>query len=134
MTLGMKMKHWLTLLVCSLVVGCATTSRVERDLQKKVPFAVSQTLLREVIAGLNEDVTTDIRIEPRLAEVADICITHLPNRKQETYIPLGVALDILRMQTAFQYKVEVDWRIEDDHILLFYSGGEDGYRNLKKRD
>ena len=128
------MKYILTLLACSLVVGCATLSPVERDLQAKVPFWISQVLLRDVIADLNEDVETEIRIEPRLTEVADLCINHLPKREQEAMIPLGVALDILRMETIFQYKVNVDWKIEDDHVLFFFAGTDGEYEKLKKRD
>jgi hypothetical protein len=121
-------------LVCAFLVGCAAIVPVERALQDKVPFVISQVLLRDVIAELSKSATTDIRIDPRLNEVADLCITYIPTSKATTHIPLGVALDILRMQTVLQCKVSVHWRVEGNHILFFYSGSDEEYKTLKKRD
>ncbi len=123
-----------SVVILILLGGCATVSPIERDLQTKVPFCVSQMLLRDVIAGLDKEVKTQIRIDPRLNEVADLCINHLPKTEATSQVPLGVALDIIRMQTVYQYKANVDWKVEGDHILLFFAGSDEDYKALKKRD
>jgi hypothetical protein len=128
------MKQSASFLMCLLLVGCATTSQVERDLDKKVPFVLSQVLLRDAIACLNQDIQTEIVIDPKLNEIANLCMNHFPRREKDAWIPIGVALDMLRMQTIYKYGVPVDWKIEDDHILFFYAGSDQQYAKEKKRD
>lgn len=125
-----------SLLLAALLTGCTSTGLTQRALQQPVPFALSQVLLRDAISDLNVDLRghTRLEIEPRLSEVADLCITYIPMSKATAYVPLGVALDILCNQLIEKYKVNASWKTEGNKIVFFYAGSDAEYKLLKKRD
>lgn len=124
------------LTVFLLFTASCTTSRKEPKplVEQEVIFGWSQVLLREVIAGLNEQVEGNVTIDPKLNEVANLAITFIPSSEVSAHASLAVALDYLRNYIAIEYEVPTRWKQNGDVITLFYDGSEAAYADLPKRD
>jgi hypothetical protein len=121
----------LLLLACS----CSTVHHESAPmLEQEVAFGWSQVLLRDVIAGLNEEVEGNIKIGPKLNEIADITITFIPSSEESHNVNLAVALDYLRNYVAAQYEITTRWRQDGDTILFYFDGQDEEYDELPKRD
>lgn len=117
------------------MLGCtAVTTQRPSVLNKEVVFACNQTLLRNALADLNEQVAGQLFLDPRLNEVADLDVSYFTKNPDDSRVPLATALNILRSYIMGVHKVRVDWKVDGQKILFFYSGTDEEYKSLRKRD
>jgi hypothetical protein len=99
-----------------------------------VLFACNQTLLRDVVASLDEQVQSHVALDSRLNEVADLGVSCFSNTLENSFLTLSTALNILRTYIMEVYNIPVDWRVDGETIVFFFAGSDEEYAALRKRD